>query len=411
MTSKLAAVLLTLAVLLVVPAVVTAAGSPEILVSTGPAVRNLSNSNPRMTVFPDGGFVVVWNAYNPRAPQAGIYARFFSADGRPASRAFRLVERTGRDQFAAQVEADGNGSFLLVWNEQKPTGRNGRDVLVRRFNRQGTPLGDRIVVHEPSDLDRSLPYLAVAPDGRFAVAWSALFDAAGSTSETRIRVFSRRGRPLTGEILAATGVSRPELTTYAFPAGLAWTPDGSLALLYGINSVPDGNHIWIVRVELDGRTTERRQLTREPMSVLGDFGWSLAKAEDGTLFAAWGEDALRAQRFGPDVRPIGESFLLSDSPRVEAVPKILPLADRTFLATWSDREGRDGDDGGIYGRLFAFDGTPLSRVFRINRTTAGYQDEAFPAAGRRRPAFVVWTTEVEQSDLRQIVLRRLPFGN
>lgn len=383
-----------------------AAGSGEIPVSTDTSVRTFDNSTPLVTVFPDGGFVVVWTGINRRADLAGIYARFFTADGQPASRSFRLVERTGRWQVASEVEADRDGTFLLAWGEEK-------EVFVRRFDRRGTPLGEKILVHEPSEFGRSLPVLAVAPDGRFAVGWTSLFDPPGtSTSDGRIRVFSRRGRPLTGEIVVATGVPQPDVRSYAFPADLAWNRDGSLTLLYGINTLGVGIDLWIARVPLDGQPLARVRLTQAPVDRPGDLGWSMAVAPDGSIFATWGEGVIRAQRFAPDLTPLGGQLTLSDAPTEEIAPRILPLADRTFLAVWNDSQGRDGDESGVFARLFAFDGTPLSRVFRVNRTTAGSQNEGFPAVGRSGPVIVAWTTTDDVgSDQSQIVLRLLPFGN
>jgi hypothetical protein len=413
MTAKAFCALLVSALLFVSVPASAAAGSGEIPVSTDTSVRTLDNSAPRVTVFPDGGFVVVWGGYNARARRTGIYARFFTADGQPASRSFRLVENTGKTQLAHQVEADRDGSFLLLWDEEKVFQGGKRNIFVSRFDRRGTALGERILVHAPSEFDRSLPVLALAPDGRFAVAWSALFDPRGtSLSDARIRVFSRRGRPLTGEIVAATGVSQPDLNTYAYPAGLVWNPDGSLTLLYGINTVPLGIDTWIVRVPLDGPPTARRQLTEGPVDTLGDFGQDLAVAADGSILATWAEGDIRAQRFTSDVTPVGEPFVLTAAATDETLQKILPLADGSFLTSWNDRGGRDGDGDGVFARLFSLDGTPLARTFRVNRTTAGNQNEGFPAVGRRGPVVVAWATEEDaESGQGQIVLRLLPVGN
>ena len=166
-------------------------------------LENVAHSNPRVAVFPDAGFVVVWTV-GPSNGQGRsvIHARFFAADGTPTSGQFRLVDRSGQSQVADQVVADRDGSFLVAWTEW--TSSQKASVFVRRFNRDGTPRGPRIQAHAPHKSSRFEGVLAVGADGRFAVAWRAWVDLKPdyrSYVNSIARIFNAQGGPLTKEFL------------------------------------------------------------------------------------------------------------------------------------------------------------------------------------------------------------------
>ncbi len=243
MLLKASGVLLALLPLLMEPAAAIPPPLPtggEIRVSL---LENVSHTNPQVAVFPDGGFVVVWTV-GPRdfGGRSVIHARFFGRDGAPASGEFRLVDRSGESQSADQVVADRDGSFLLVWTEvETPDWK--RSVFVRRFNRNGTPRGQRIQANVPHKSSRYNGVVAVGADGRFAVAWSAWVDLKPdyrSYANSVARIFNAQGAPLTKEFIV--GVGYPGIgddNTYSEPAALALGPDGSVTVQLQDVTSPD----------------------------------------------------------------------------------------------------------------------------------------------------------------------------
>src|SRR5260370_25582603 len=73
------------------------------------------NTNPQVAVFPDGGFIVVWNVTAKTGPGANrpvVHARSFHADGSPESGEFLLL----RDAGVWAIAGAGPGRFVLAYN-------------------------------------------------------------------------------------------------------------------------------------------------------------------------------------------------------------------------------------------------------------------------------------------------------
>jgi hypothetical protein len=344
--------------------------------------------NPSAAVFPDGGFVVVWTNGPASGGHAVIHARLFAANGSPTSGEFRLTEPAAGSQYADQVVADRDGSFLVAWSEERGPG-GPTDVFVRRFGRDGTP-GKQILVDEDRSLVHFRGRLAVGADGRFAVAWTALHFRSFSYEDAMARVFHADGTPAGEEIVVAHGdPGIGDDSTEESSSAVALEPDGSLSVLYGQFFVPDEHQVILVHYSLRGGVTARVRLNGLGHDV--DDRSSLALAPDGSLVAAWSEDSeVSAARLTMRGVRRGDSFLLDNRfVGQQTVPALAALPDGGFVAVWVE-QNRDGDGSGVFGRVFAADGTPLTRDLRMNVTTAGNQDSPAISANRRGPVVVVW---------------------
>ena len=131
--SKTLAVLSLASLSLSGPAAAAPAAPPiprgtEIRVNTNTTV---SHFLPRVAVFPDGGFVVVWTDLDGRDGDGkGVYGRAFAANGTPRTGDFRLNTTTAGDQYAPAIAAARQGPVVVAWTQQAvEDGRS--DVFVR----------------------------------------------------------------------------------------------------------------------------------------------------------------------------------------------------------------------------------------------------------------------------------------
>lgn len=125
-----------------------------------------------------------------------------------------------------------------------------------------------------------------------------------------------------------------------------------------------------------------------------DQVWSHAtRVPSGFLFA-WsaGQDIL-LRRFDAALNPLGDDTLVNTTLNLEQQdePAICTATGGNVLVAWSERYGYDGEQMGIYGRLYSSAGAPLGAEFRINQQWQASQwrplIEPTPAGG-----FVVtWT--------------------
>jgi len=394
------------------------AAAPAAVPVLGPQIRvNVSTRDvqgaPKVAVFPDGGFVVVWEARartGPGSNRGVLHARLFDDDGSPVTGEFLLTGTAGSGPALDGVAADGNGAFAVAWDQDEGSPSGMTEVYVQRFDRAGRPLTGAVLAHDPSPFNRSFGALAVGANGHVAVIWAADAsnpDALDYHNDAYARIFSAGLRPLSRELLVALGSGSDH--SGPIPDSLALARDDSLvaALTYA----GDGVAVFVQRLAANGTP-----LPIDPSSpateccITNTYDSSLAMAADGSFAVVWDDEppadpsrlplplSPPSGIFGRIYSSAGVSEGAADL-RINrrqlgtlTSPVVAWLPGGGFAAAWTDESARDGSGSGIFGRLLAADGTPIGRDFLINSTTAGNQHSPAIAAGPGG-AVVVWISD------------------
>lgn len=128
--------------------------------------------SPDIAMDANGNFIVVWMGIDDY--WSGVFARRFDADAAPRGGQFRVNQRQQFSQYGPSVgmDADGNAVIAFASEVEKIGAEFNYDVLARRYDAAGMPLGDVFNPPGPSPDVQYLPQVAVAPAGRFAVMWT-----------------------------------------------------------------------------------------------------------------------------------------------------------------------------------------------------------------------------------------------
>ncbi|MBL8860002.1 MAG: hypothetical protein JNL28_15950 [Planctomycetes bacterium] len=115
---------------------------------------------------------------------------------------------------------------------------------------------------------------------------------------------------------------------------------------------------------------------RASQSVFYDQIWSqIARTSTGYV-AVWSEGQnISLRRFDANLAPLGNDTLVNAtlSLDIQDEPAVAVATGGNQLIAWSDRHGYDGEQMGIYGRVYNAAGTPLATEFRINQITTASQ--------------------------------------
>lgn len=123
-------------------------------------------SDPSVDVFPDGGFVVVWDG-NYRGATSGQRVH---EDGRPDGPKFQVSEdREGTG--SSDVCVNDDGSYIVAYDAALPDSGffSEEGVWAQRYDRHGAPQGSKIVVAQPSDFFHGGTHVVCEEDGFFVV--------------------------------------------------------------------------------------------------------------------------------------------------------------------------------------------------------------------------------------------------
>lgn len=118
---------------------------------------------PVLAALGGGRFLAAWARARTTGEPFGVYGRILGGDE------FRLDEG---DLLAVEpsVDAAADGSFVAAWMAAAESGE--WYPLARRFDRAGRPLGPSACVPVQGGVACNGVTVAVAPDGRYAVAWN-----------------------------------------------------------------------------------------------------------------------------------------------------------------------------------------------------------------------------------------------
>ena len=316
--------------------------------SGAPVLINTASANtqwePDVAALPNNRTIVVFNdasgAFNnvgPGESRTSIVGRFMNPDGTGGT-PFKIDQEVvqGVDYtFAASqqdpsVAAFSDGSFVVAWTDQLRNGGGGQDILVRRFDATGTPLGDAALANSTTESGQFFPSVSTLPDGSFFVAWRS--QAVGG-DDIRGRLFDADGAP--------TG---PDFAVSTTPNLSQTEPETAL--------LADGR---IVVVWYEGATAAGRILNAN---------------------GSWGTDAFTIGAATTD----GSSRLGVDA-----------TDDGGFVVSWGVRTGSLATD--VIVRAFDGTGTPTSEQITVNSTTAGVQGDPRVAVGADGKVLVVWASD------------------
>jgi hypothetical protein len=120
-----------------------------------------------------GRFVVAWQDYNTATRVTAIEMRDYSAAGAPLTGVTRVATAAaGTGTVFGPSVAASNGSFVIAYDRYTGTYN---EVLAQRYTyASGVPVGQGTFIVDASGQGDAVPSVAMAPDGRFDIAYEHL---------------------------------------------------------------------------------------------------------------------------------------------------------------------------------------------------------------------------------------------
>jgi len=325
--------------------------APEVLVNE---FTYGDQEHPSLAVSDSGTIVVAWNGFGDEDDH-GIYLRRFGKDGVPLGPQELVNTFTDKTQEAASVAPLAGGGFVVAWASLGKVMFN-HEICARLYAEDGSPTGDELIVNLVQDNDQQSPVVAGVPLGGFAVAWASK-PQDGSGYGVFARVFDAGGVPLGEDV---------QVNSYAM--GMQWTP--------WIASLAGGGFA----VAWDGEGAH------------DDWGIS-GKVLDADLLAVSDEMAINtvtaADQYGP---------------------RIAGLTDGRFLVAWESFTEAYVDpdaEGDVFTRVYDFEGKPLTEAsVPINSWFFDGQGDPSVAAMPDGGWIVVWYSFAQDGDERGIFALR-----
>ena len=238
---------------------------------------------------------------------------------------FQINTYTPYNQQLPSVAGLSNGGFVIAWESQNQDG-SGQSIFGQRFDSNGVPVGEELLINTSSTYDQSAVDIAALPSGGFVATWYSFYQD-GNYYDIYAQRFDGSGTKVGAEFKVNTSAGFE--SSYQFDPAVASFADGSFVIVYR-----------------------------------GD-------TQDGSGAGVFG------QRYDAAGAAVGNEFPVNTYTNDgQYEPDVTALVGGGFVVVWRS-DGQDGSSGGIFGQRYAANGATLGDEFRINTETTG--NEAQPA--------------------------------
>jgi len=362
---------------------------------------------PSVAAFPDGRFVVAWTSTGQDGDMDGIFARRYAADGKESGGELQVNAYTVGSQWRPNVAAFKDGRFVVVWESSGQDG-SGLGVFGQRFDNAGAKLGAEFQVNAYSAGHQQFPRVAVLADGRFVVAWSS-HGQDGDGWGVFAQLFNLAGTKQGSEFTVNT-----QTTSYQWTPALAASQDGGFIVVWQ-SFGQDGFEYGVFGQRFHANGGKNGAEFQVNTYITWDQEQpALAVFADGAFIAAWesegqdgfGHDGVFSQTFDAAGNKKGDetqvnSFALGD----QWYPSVATFSDSRHLVAWISAD-QDGAGNGIFGQIYASDGSEYGTEFQLNINSTGDQEAPSVATFSNGGFVAVWQSRDQDGDGQGIFIQR-----
>ena len=323
------------------------ARSAEIRVNT---YFTSDQTQPAVAMAPSGEFVVVWSSNGQDGNSTGVYGQRFDAAGNKVGGEFHVSVTTAGKQEQPAIAMAADGSFVVAWSSDN--GATTKDIFLRRYDAAGVAIGGEVPANTVLSEDQIQPSVGVDAAGDFVITWKTLDAVSGAGKGVSAQRFDSAGVALGGEFLVNTFVTGDQDKPI-----VAVAPDGRFVIAWSSNGQDgSGRGIYAQRYTALGapaggefRVNTTTANTQDASSVAidgaGNFviAWA-SKSQDGS------GKGIYAQRFDAAGMKLGAEYRVNKTTaNNQDQPAIALSPGGDLVAVWQGNG--PGDTSGVFMRL------------------------------------------------------------
>ncbi len=322
----------------------------------------------------------------------------------PEFRVNEAIEGIQRDPVVAAAD---DGSTVVAWT-RVGIGENAEDVFFRLFDPNGNPRGPDIRAHSDVLRGQFRPAVAMAPDGRFVVAWTSHEEP--GMLEVHARRFMSEGSPAADVFTVNTTPDSSQANPAVAMDGAgnfcvvwhSWFQDGGDRGVYGRCYLADGT---ARGGEFAINQTTAFSQANPSISMAGDGRFAVVRDSWNDDGAGTAEYDVYARVFDATGLPAGDEFRVNQETADDQWQADVSMNDDGgFVVAWTSWE-QDGDDGAVMAREFDEIGLARSDEIQVNVTSEGYQWLPSVVALGRNGFAVAWSSWKEDGDREGVYMR------
>ncbi|MEZ0368436.1 MAG: fibronectin type III domain-containing protein [Candidatus Sericytochromatia bacterium] len=346
--------------------------------------------NPAVAVDADGDFIVTWHDFTQDGSDHGIFGQRYTSAGVAQGSEFQVNTYTTAAQRNPAVAMDADGDFVVIWESAYQDG-DLYEIFGQRYTSAGIAQGSEFHVNTYTTARDQEPAVAMDADGDFVVTWHNDGED-GSSYGIFGQRYSSAGVAQGSEFQVNTYTTAAQRN----PA-VAMDTDGDFVITW-VSAGEDGDNYGIFgqrytsagvargsEFPVNTYTTTLELAPAVAMEANGDFviTWS-SDGQDGDSYGIFG------QRYTSAGVGQGSEFQVNTyTTSAQRDPSVAMDADGDFVVTWFSI-GQDGSSNGIFGQRYTSAGVAQGSEFRVNTYTTNNQRNPAVAMDADGDFVVIW---------------------
>jgi len=136
-------------------------------------IKFSSITRPSIAMARTGHSIVAWDGDPNLAGLDDIHARRYDFNGTAIGEQFVINTTIAGPQQNPEVAVNSRGQFIIVWDSKIDPNINERDIFAQRYDRVGRPIGGEFQVNTYMADDQKRPAVAIGENRKFVIAWQS----------------------------------------------------------------------------------------------------------------------------------------------------------------------------------------------------------------------------------------------
>jgi hypothetical protein len=333
----------------------------------------------------NGNFVVVWSSYRQDGDSGGVFGQRFGANGGRVGEEFQINTTTHGNQGEPAVAMGVDGRFIVVWHGPASPEDANEDIFARRFGANGAAVGDEFRVNSFTDGEQVCPRAAMNSDVNCVIVW----ESEGVPQVGKRGICGQR-YDSSGTTAGSEFAVSDEASTWRYP-DVGMDEAGGFVVTYIRDS--SFKSVWVRQFEPNGAGLYLSSRVNDAFNFTSLTRPALAMDAGGNYVIAWDghpdsylEDDIYVKRYHRTHVPLHPQFRVNTTVAgAQCEPCVAISDDGDFVILWASETGVASTEADIIGQRFPSQsehiGEPLllGDEFRLNTYRADEQRHAIAA--------------------------------
>lgn len=321
-------------------------------------ISGTKQQNPSIAINNQGNIVIGWSDF--RDGNSDIYIQRMDTNNNFIGTNYRVnTDATMMWQGLPSVAIHNNGNFVVSWEDRRTWNS---DVYLQRFNAQGQPVSDNIVVNDNIGVsDQRNCDVVILPNQNIIVVWD---DWRNDWGDIFLQRFNSNGNRLGVNLR----VNNDALGNTQYYPSIDYDNNGNFIITWMDGRQGDWN-IYAQRFNSQAQPiSDNFMVNDNNNSYQGNP--KIAINTNGEFIVVWedrrnGHSDIYAQRFDSSANRLGSNYKVNDdlTNTNQSSPNIVVHQSGNVLIVWTDSRQNNPD---IYAQVYNQDGTQIGNNFRIN---------------------------------------------